>query len=516
MTLEAWGQFGNWPPSLREEEHEQPMTKSTLSNGPTTTALKAAHSGPKPAVSFQRRVLIAEDNELTCRQLKELLESEGDLHVDTTRDGRQALEALRQNFYSIFLTDLKMPHLDGMQLIEEIRKQDIPVTTIVMTGHGSIEQAVQAMSTGAYHFLTKPLNHDHLKLLLRQALNERALRDEVVYLREQLQTRDAFKDIISKSPRMQAILELVNHIAYTTTTVLLEGETGTGKELIARAIHQASASLRRGQMVAINCAALPETLLESELFGHEKGAFTGAISQRKGRFEQANGGTLLLDEVGEIPPAMQVKLLRVLQERRFERVGGTEPIEVDVRIIAATNRSLARMVKKQRFREDLFFRINVIRIELPPLRERPEDIPVLVEHFSKKFARPNEAPKRFSPPVMEVLLNHRWPGNVRELENIVERVCVTCQDNEVLPEHLPPDLLRPAAAKTPFRIDLQKQLPELLKEITADVEGRYIRKALAKTRGNVGRCAKICGLSRRSITSKIAEYGIRKEELREQ
>jgi two-component system, NtrC family, response regulator AtoC len=487
-----------------------------LHSSPMTNGDKAGATRPgSGAVSFQRRLLIAEDNEDTCRQLKTLLEAEGNLHVDTTRDGRQALEALQQNFYSIFLTDLKMPHLDGMQLIEEIQKQDIPVTVIVMTGHGSIDGAVQAIRMGAYDFLTKPLDPGHLQLVVRRALSDRALRDEVVYLREQLEARDAFRDIVSKSPRMHGILELVNNIAHTTTTVLIEGETGTGKEMIARAIHRASASLRTGPMVAINCAALPENLLESELFGHEKGAFTGAISQRKGRFEQANGGTLFLDEVGEIPPAMQVKLLRVLQERCFERVGGTDPIEVDVRIITATNRSLARMVKKGIFREDLYFRVNVIRIEVPPLRDRPEDIPLLARHFAEKFVRPHESPKEFSPQVMETLLNYRWPGNVRELENAIERACVTCHGSTIQPEHLPPDLLRPPVARAPFKIDLQKQLPDLLKEIMSDVESRYIRKALARTRGNVGRCAKICGLSRRSITSKIADYGINKEELRD-
>ncbi len=422
---------------------------------------------------------------------------------------------MRQHFYSIVLIDLRMPHLDGMQLIQEIQKQNFPVTVIVMTGHGSIDQAVQAIRMGAYDFLTKPLDEDHLRLVVRRALADRALRDEVVYLREQLDRHQAFEHIVTKSPRMTAILELVNNIAHTTTTVLIEGETGTGKEMVARAIHQASASIRSGPMVALSCAALPETLLESELFGHEKGAFTGAIGQRKGRFEQANGGTLFLDEVGEIPLSMQVKLLRVLQDRRFERVGGTEPIEVDVRIIAATNRSLARMVKKGTFREDLFYRINVVRIELPPLRERPQDIRLLAMHFAQKYARPGEAPKEFAPQVMETLLTHRWPGNVRELENVVERACVTCYGPTILPEHLPAELLNPAAARTPFKIDLQKSLPELLKEITVDVESRYIRKALAKTRGNVGRCAKICGLSRRSITSKIAEYGINKEELRD-
>src|SRR5262245_10360244 len=412
------------------------MTKNPQPTHITNGEKSPAPRAPSGAVSFQRRLLIAEDNELVCQQLKTLLEGEGDLHVDTTRDGRQALEALRQNFYSIFLTDLKMPHLDGMQLIEEIQKQDIPVTVIVMTGYGSVEGAVQAIRMGAYDFLTKPLDIERLQLIVRRALKDRALRDEVVYLREQLEEREAFREIISKSPRMHAILELVNNIAHTTTTVLLEGETGTGKELIARAIHRASASLRSGPMVALNCAALPETLLESELFGHEKGAFTGAITQRKGRFEQANGGTLLLDEVGEIPPSMQVKLLRVLQDHRFERVGGTDSIEVDVRIIAATNRSLARMVKRGTFREDLYYRINVVRIEVPPLRERTEDIPLLVKHFAQKFARPGESPKEVSPQVMETLLNYRWTGNVRELENVIERAVVSCYGNTIQTDHL--------------------------------------------------------------------------------
>jgi transcriptional regulator with GAF, ATPase, and Fis domain len=327
--------------------------------------------------------------------------------------------------------------------------------------------------------------------------------------------RQAFRHIITKSPHLLSVLELVNHIGHTATTVLLEGETGTGKELIARAIHQASSNLRPGPMVVVNCAALPENLLESELFGHEKGAFTGAIAQRKGRFEQAHGGTLFLDEVGEIPLSMQVKLLRFLQERRFERVGGTDSIEVDVRVIAATNRSLVRLVKAGTFREDLFYRINVVRIDLPPLRERTEDVPLLVRHFCEKYALPNEPPKEVSPQAMEVLLNYAWPGNVRELENVMERACVTCRDRTIGPELLTPELTHSHHAPSPLRVDLSRQLPEQLKELTAEFERRYIRKALRKTRGNVGRCAKMCGLSRRSISAKIAEYHIDKAEMRE-
>src|SRR5262245_11185681 len=314
---------------------------------------------------------------------------------------------------------------------------------------------------------------------------------------------------------MNAILELVGNIAETSTTVLIEGETGTGKEMIARAIHEASAEHHPGPLVAVHCAALPENLLESELFGHEKGSFTGAVGQRKGRFEQAHRGTLFLDEIAEVPLSMQVKLLRALQERQFERVGGTETVEVDVRVIAATNRSLARMVKKGTFREDLYYRVNVVRIEIPPLRERPEDIPLLVEHFCSKFALPGESPKRFSSDAMEALWKYPWPGNVRELENVVERACVTTPGPTIEARHLANDLSSQLSARSPLRIDLSRPLPDLLREVIGDVEKRYIRKALQKTRGNVSRCAKICGLSRRSITSKLSEYGIRRAEMRD-
>jgi DNA-binding NtrC family response regulator len=484
-------------------------------------AIKHAEAAEQPTneatgqanVPFQPRVLIAEDDEPTARRVREILEGELGLRVDTVVDGQQAVEALQRNFYSIFLTDLKLPYLDGMSLIHEIGLRRIPVTVIVLTASASIDLAVAAIRSGAYDILTKPLDPERLKLAVQHALQERARRDEVGYLREQPEARPACLGVCSKNPRVLAILDLVNNIAHTTTTVLIEGETGTGKELIARAIHHASAAVRPGPLVVLNCAAVPENLLESELFGHEKGAFTSAIAQRKGRFEQASGGTIFLDEVGEIPLAMQVKLLRVLQDRRFERVGGTEPIDVDVRVIAATNRPLARLVKKGTFREDLYYRLNVVRIEVPPLRERPEDIPLLVHHFCEKFAQPGARAKDVAPPAMEALLNHSWPGNVRELENVIERACVTCQDRTVGLEHLPADLTHVSRTPSPFAIDLSCPLPDLLSRITRYVESRYIRKALAKTHGHVGRCAKICGLSRRSITSKLARYKIDRDEL---
>src|SRR5262249_11201545 len=287
------------------------------------------------------------------------------------------------------------------------------------------------------------------------------------------------------------------------------------KEQVAKAIHIASSSLRTGPLVAINCAALPENLLESELFGHEKGAFTSAVSQRRGRFELADGGTIFLDEVGDIPAAMQAKLLRVLRERRFERGGGTESIEVAVRVIGATNRSLLKLVKEGPFREDLYYRLNVVKIDLPPLRDRPEDIPLLATHFTQKYARPGEGVKQIGPKAMEALLNYSWPGNIRELENVIERACVTSHDNAIQFENLPLEITTPPAARSPFHIDLNQPLPEMLREVVAKIEQQYIRKALQKSRGNVGRCARICGLSRRSISAKIAEYKLEKAAFKE-
>jgi DNA-binding NtrC family response regulator len=382
------------------------------------------------------------------------------------------------------------------------------VTVVVTTGHGSIDEAVEAMRIGAYDFLTKPPDPEHLCLLVKRALRERSLQDELVALRAQLQDRRSFQNVLSKNPKMLEIFDLIGHVAETTTTILIEGETGTGKEQIARAIHQASAAHRKGPIVVVNCAALSENLLESELFGHEKGSFTGATGQRKGRFELANGGTIFLDEVGDIPAPMQVKLLRVLQERQFERVGGGECIRVDVRVIAATNRSLSKLVEEGTFREDLYYRLNVFRIDLPPLRDRSEDIPLLATHFAQKYSRPGQAPCHFCPDAMELLLSYSWPGNVRQLENAVERAVVTARDGMIRPENLPSDLKQPLPSKSRIPIDLSRPLAEQLAEMTAAFEKRYLRLALKRSGGHIGRCARICGLSRRSITHKVAQYKI--------
>jgi DNA-binding NtrC family response regulator len=488
---------------------------NSLNTTPAEAALRPrAESISARHLPFQPRVLIAEDNELVAQHLRTLLESDLGVQVGVARNDRQVIEALEKTYYSICLTDLRMPHAQGLELIHQIEARSIPVTIIVMTGNASIDLAVQAVRLGAYDFLSKPLDLDRLKQTVRRALLERLVRDEHAYLREQDPSWSPYPNILSKTPAMLSILDLVSDLGRTTATVLIEGETGTGKEQIARAIHQSSSVHRPGPLVVLNCAALPESLLESELFGHEKGAFTSAMLQRKGRFEQAHQGTLFLDEVGEIPLSMQVKLLRVLQERRFERVGGMQPIDLDVRIIAASNKSLWRMVKKGKFRDDLYYRLNVIRIELPPLRERPADIPLLIQHFNEVFTRAGSRPRTFSPAAMDVLLNHSWPGNVRELANVLERLCVTCPSKVIGLEHLPGDIVQRKPSSSRFAIDLSCPLPKLLARITRYVERRYIRKALVQTNGHVGRCAKICGLSRRSITLKLGRYKIDRNEVR--
>ena len=475
-------------------------------------------STPAPSVppaALNQRILVVEDLEDARHSLQELLEVSLKLEVDAAEDGAAGLAMLRQKPYSLVITDLRMPKFGGMKLIEAIQAEKIPVTVIVTTGHGSIKDAVDAMRMGAYDFLTKPPDPQHLVLLVKRALEQRSLLDEVAQLRQQLGERHAFQNVLSRSPKMHDVFELISQFADNASTVLIRGETGTGKEQVARAIHQAASKYRSGPFVAVNCGALNENLLESELFGHEKGSYTGADKKRIGRFELAHGGTLFLDEIGDVPMSMQIKLLRVLQERKFERVGGTEPIEVDVRIVAATHQDMEKQVKEKKFREDLYYRLNVISIYLPPLRDRPKDVPVLVSHFCTKFARPGQKPPTLSPEALAVLQKAPWPGNVRQLENAIERACVTARDGVIRTKDLPPDIGRRAdGGKSPFQVDLTRKLPEQLAELTAAFEKKYLMRALKRTRGQVGKWAKITGLSRRSITDKISQYEIDKSEFK--
>jgi len=461
-------------------------------------------------MSSKSKLLLVDDEKDTCKHIADFLNDELDAEVQTAASLAEARPKLNAN-PALLISDLSLPDGDGMDLLNAVREANLSTRVIVMTGYGGVAEAVRATKLGALDFLTKPVDLDHLLRVVRRALREESLEKEVEDLRKKI--GNEYRSMLSKSVSMERIFALVEQLGQSATTVLIVGETGTGKERLARAIHEASAEHRSGPFVAVNCAAVPETLFESELFGHEKGSFTGAHDRRKGKFESAQGGTLFLDEVGEMPIGLQPKLLRALQERHIERVGGNQPIPVDVRVVAATNRTLEKQVKRGRFREDLFYRLNVVRLDLPPLRERPEDVPLLVTRFAERFAPRGKDPKRFTPAAMQAMLEHTWPGNVRELENLVERVSVTIAAEEVEATDL---MLNTAPTGDGRRtsIDLSKPLQQVIAETTADLEKRYLTRALAKARGNVGVCAKISGLSRRSISAKLTEYGFDKKEFK--
>jgi DNA-binding NtrC family response regulator len=462
-----------------------------------------ASAGPAPP-----RLLFAEDSGTTRAQLGRLLEADPGVPVDGVADGQGALQALAARRYGAVLTDLRMPHLGGLQLLEALHRQQLRVPIIVLTGCGDVADATRAMRLGAYDFLTKPVDIEVLRRTVGRALAEHAPADEPVPVPGAGRGARAFHGLLSKNPGMHAVFALVARAARSTSTVLIEGETGTGKERVARALHRATRG-RDGPLVAVSCAAVPGPLLESEFFGHEKGAFTDAAGQRIGRFEQADRGTLFLDEVDALPPSMQAKLLRVLQERCFERVGGTEEVHTNVRVVAASVRPLARLVKEGKFREDLYYRLNVVRIDLPPLRERPEDVPWLACHFAARSAAPG-GPRTLSPEALGLLQAYSWPGNIRELENAIERACILARGETVQPEDLPAEVLRPARMRAPVEIDLSLSLLQQVADARSLLEEHYLRAALRKCGGNISRCAAVCGLSRRSVARKLAAYGIEK------
>ncbi len=436
---------------------------------------------------MDRRILVVDDSELICQQLSQLLSSP-DRQITIATDGTAAMEWLVEHPCSLVLTDLRLPGISGLDLIQQIRDRELPVTVIVMTGFATVESAVEAMKLGAYDLIQKPLDTIRLEMLVNQALEDRRLIDEVADLRCRLQKKYAYHNLLGRSPRMSEVFERVARVASSSCNVLVTGETGTGKELVAQAIHFSDVT-RRGALVAVNCAALPEPLLESELFGHERGAFTGADRQKKGRFELADGGTLFLDEIGEMPLGMQAKLLRVLQDGRFERVGGTDSIQTNCRVIAATNLNLSEAVAAGRFREDLFYRLNVFSIETPPLRERLEDIPLLVDHFLGKLTERNLPGKTISRLAISRLLSYDWPGNVRELEHVIEQATVTTPGPVIEPENLPTQIV--ARHEEPFTLDfdLRRPLPEITTEFTCRIECAYLKSVLEKYRGRIELCA---------------------------
>jgi DNA-binding NtrC family response regulator len=442
------------------------------------------------------RILVVDDERRQREIVQMILEAEG-YDIAAAAGGRQALQAAREDAFDLVLTDLKMPDMNGIELLQELLGlQPPPPCVILTTAHGTIDSAVQAMRTGAFDYLTKPLDRDQLLLAVRRGLERTQLVRENRMLREQLQDRFRLDNVVGTHGSMQEVFRVVHKVAASTSTVLVYGESGTGKELVARALHYLSD--RRGHPFwAVNVAALPESILEAELFGHERGAFTGAEARKIGLFEQASGSTLFLDEVGDLKRDLQVKLLRTLQEREIMRVGGTERIKVDVRIVAATHHDLEREVREGRFREDLYYRLNVIPILLPPLRERRSDIPLLVEHFMAKYDAGR--PRRVSRAALEALVNYDWPGNVRQLESVVERALVLGDTDEVTPADLPAAVR--AGVRSP-RGPLDLEIPDSGIDLE-QVERTLIRRALEKAGGNVSRAARLLGLTRRTLQYRL-------------
>jgi DNA-binding NtrC family response regulator len=442
------------------------------------------------------KILVVDDEAGARTALAEILRSEG-YEVETASDAFKALGRMDEFAPDVVLTDLTMPGIDGVELLRKIKEDDSELPVILMTAYGGVEAAVSAMREGAADYLTKPLNTDELSIVLERAIERTKLRREASLLRNQVSARYSFDNIIGSSPEMQRVFKSVTQVAPSRATVLLTGESGTGKELVAAAIHHHSPRAG-GPFVKLHCAALAETLLESELFGHDRGAYTGADRKREGRFEQANGGTLFLDEIGEISPSTQVKLLRVLQEREFERVGSNQTLRVDVRVVAATNRDLKEMIAAGRFREDLFYRLNVINLKLPSLRQRASDVPALALHFLKHFSAENgKSIQSISDLALTQLANYTWPGNVRELENVIERAVVLAEGDVIEPSHLPLEL---AAAS-------RRSGPPPIPGSTMDELERYaILKTMESVGGSTGKAAELLGISVRKIQYKLQEY----------
>ncbi|MBI4634388.1 MAG: sigma-54-dependent Fis family transcriptional regulator [Deltaproteobacteria bacterium] len=446
------------------------------------------------------RILIVDDEESHRLMLRAVLTEEGYAAAEAS-DGREAVTAVEKEAFDVILLDIRMTDMNGIEALTEIRKISPLVPVLIMTAYASVQTAVEALKAGAFDYLTKPLDIEELKILIEKALEHYHLREENIALKERLGDRFDFSRIVARSAKMESLLETLSLVAPSDATVLIMGESGTGKELVANAIHQNSPRAGR-PFIKVSCAALPETLLESELFGHEKGAFTGAVTRREGRFQLAHGGTIFLDEVGEMSPAVQTKLLRVLQEKEFQPLGSTRTVTVDIRVLAATNRDLEAEVKSGRFREDLYYRLNVVPLVVPPLRERKEDIPPLVEHFLVVYQEKNrKSMKGISGKALDLLMRYEWPGNVRELENCIERAVIMARDEVIIPADFPPAIQKLLQEGEREGFDLPSGIS------LAEMEKALIMKTLEETSGNRTRAAELLGINRRTLQNKLKEYG---------
>ncbi|MCJ7539044.1 MAG: sigma-54 dependent transcriptional regulator [Desulfobacterales bacterium] len=456
------------------------------------------------------KILVVDDNPDVLKLIADILES-NDYEVKTVSNGASAIKELENNDYDMVLTDLMMPDVDGMQVLENAILKTPKTMCIILTGHGTIKSSVEAIKKGAFDYITKPVSPTELLIYVEKALKFKNLEEENIRLKKELKGKYHYKNIVGTSKVIKKIYDLIEKVSDSDGTVLITGASGTGKELIARSIHYNS---QRGDnpLVVINCGAIPETLLESELFGHEKGAFTGAYKKRIGRFEMANGGTIFLDEIGEMSPTLQIKLLRVLQEQQFERVGGTKTLHVDLRFVAATNKNLTTAINMEKFREDLYYRLNVIPIKVPSLKQRRSDIPLLVDFFLKKFQKgKSDKLTGFSQVAMDAILSYDWPGNVRELENVIKRLTILCEGPVVSFDDLPENMQNVSGSRHPDNeVIIDNELN--LNEAVQDYEKRIILEALEKTNWVKSKAAKLLNINRTTLVAKIKKQNIETDE----
>ena len=450
------------------------------------------------------KILIVDDEKSMCQYLSIMLKKDG-YDVKTVNRGKKAIAEVKESNYDVVITDIKMEGMDGIQVLTEVKEIDPTLPVVIMTAYASQKTAIEALNKGAFYYLIKRAKNEEIKMVIRNALDMHRVRNENVFLKKQLKKKDDFKEIIGKSDEIQQVFQLVDKVADTDSTILICGESGTGKELIAKAIHYRSCRSNQ-QFVSINCGALPESLLESELFGHVKGSFTGAIKDKDGLFKVACGGTFFLDEVGETSPAIQVKLLRVLQEREIIPVGGTQPIKVNARLIAATNADLERAVQEDTFREDLYYRLNVIPIVIPPLRERRDDVELLVDHFLKIASEHKGRNRSISKEAMELLVNYDWPGNVRELENIIERAVILEEGDEISTDSLP-DKIRNHSRQR------RKIVMEKAQMTLEELEREYLISVLEATGWQKKKASSILGINASTLYRKIQRYGLTPEKV---
>jgi two-component system response regulator PilR (NtrC family) len=451
------------------------------------------------------KILIIDDEKSILDLLSVVFKKEG-YRVRATLSAKKALELMSKEEFGLILTDIKLPEINGFEILRRVRESKPEIAVVMITAYGNVKQAVEALKAGAFDYVVKPFDVEELKIIVANAMEKRRLQEENILLKKELKEKVSFETVIGKSKKIKQIYSMIEKIAGTDSTVLITGESGTGKELAARAVHSYSPR-KENQFVSINCGALPENLLESELFGHVEGAFTGAVADKKGMFEVAQRGTLFLDEVGEMAPWTQVKLLRTLQDKKIRRVGGTKEISVDTRIIAATNQDLKKKIEEGKFREDLFYRLNVISFEMPPLRERREDLPLFVSHFLKKYSQEiGKSMKRIAPDVMKIFESYPWPGNIRELENVIERI-VAIEDRETIAKESLPDELLSAQKKEETALLFQKNfnLTSLLDETAQN----YIRQARILSGGNLKKTASLLGISYRNLRYLIDKYKLK-------